>query len=87
MNPIELISGDRIIELTKTLVEIPSETGQEKGIGDWMINFFESLGLSDITRLPVEEAGDTVYAVLKGRDGPKRNWHSIVGYIELILVP
>ena len=77
MNPLELISGERIIELTKTLVEIPSETGKEKEIGDWMINFFEKLGLSDITRLPVEEAGDTVYAVLKGGDGPKMmlNFH------------
>ena len=77
MNPIELMSGDRVIELTKTLVEIPSETGKEQDIGDWMINFFEKLGLSDITRLPVEEAGDTVYAVLKGGDGPKMmlNFH------------
>ena len=77
MNPLDLISGERVIELTKTLVEIPSETGKEKEIGDWMINFFKQLGLSEITRLPVEEAGDTVYAVLKGGDGPKMmlNFH------------
>jgi succinyl-diaminopimelate desuccinylase len=77
LNPLENISEERVAELTKTLVEIPSETGKEQQIADWMINFFEKLGLSQITRLPVEEAGDTVYAVLKGGDGPKMmlNFH------------
>lgn len=71
MNPLELVSEQRVVELTKTLVEIPSETGKEQKIGDWLIAFFNKLGLSQVTRLPVEEAGDTVYAVLKGGDGPK----------------
>ena len=71
MKPLELVSEQRVIELTKTLVEIPSETGKEKKIGDWLIKYFEKLGLTQITRLPVEEAGDTVYAVLKGGNGPK----------------
>ncbi|HHL41502.1 MAG TPA: hypothetical protein ENJ36_02445, partial [Candidatus Bathyarchaeota archaeon] len=71
MNPVEQVSEKRVVELTRTLVEIPSETGKEKKIGDWLITFFEKLGLSQVTRLPVEEAGDTVYAVLKGGDGPK----------------
>lgn len=77
MNPLDIISGERLVELTKTLVEIPSETGKEQEIADWMINFYEELDLSDITMLPVEEAGDTVYAVLKGGDGPKMmlNYH------------
>lgn len=77
MNPVELITEKRVVELTKTLVEIPSETGQEQQIGDWLIKFFEKLGLSQVTRLPVEDAGDTVYAVLKGGDGPKMmlNFH------------
>ncbi len=77
MNPIELISSERVVDLTKTLVEIPSETGKEQVIANWMIEFFDKLGLSDITRLPVDEAGDTVYAVLKGGDGPKMmlNFH------------
>jgi len=71
MKPLELVSEQRVIELTKTLVEIPSETGKEQKIGDWLIKYFEKLGLTQITRLPVEEAGDTVYAVLKGGNGPK----------------
>lgn len=66
-----------MVELTKTLVEIPSETGKEQRIADWMINYFTELGLSDVTRLPVEEAGDTVAAVLKGGSGPNMmlNFH------------
>ena len=77
MNPLDLISGERVVELTKTLVEIPSETGKEQRIADWMINYFTELGLSDVTRLPVEEAGDTVAAVLKGGSGPNMmlNFH------------
>ncbi len=71
MNPVEYITPERVKELTRTLVEIPSETGKEQAIGDWLIAFFEKLGLTEITRLPVEEAGDTVYAVYKGGDGPK----------------
>ena len=77
MNPLDIISGERVVELTKTLVEIPSETGGEQRIADWMIDHFNGLGLSDVTRLPVEEAGDTVVAVLKGGGGPKMmvNFH------------
>lgn len=77
MNPLDYISRNRLVELTKTLVEIPSETGKEQDIADWMIEFYGKLGLSDITRLPVEDAGDTVYAVLKGGDCSKMmlNYH------------
>jgi len=71
MDPLELVKEKRVAQLTRTLVEIPSETGKEKKIGDWLIAYFEKLGLTQITRLPVEEAGDTVYAVHKGGDGPK----------------
>ncbi|MCB2173460.1 M20/M25/M40 family metallo-hydrolase [archaeon] len=71
MDPLELVKEKRVAQLTRTLVEIPSETGKEKKIADWLIAYFEKLGLSQITRLPVEEAGDTVYAVHKGGDGPK----------------
>lgn len=67
----EYITGERLIELTRTLVEIPSETGKEKEIGDWLVKYFDELGLSSITRLCVEEAGDTIVGVLEGnRDGP-----------------
>jgi acetylornithine deacetylase/succinyl-diaminopimelate desuccinylase-like protein len=77
LNPLDFISGERVTELTKTLVEIPSETGKEQRIADYIVNYFRELGLSDITRLPVEEAGDTVVAVLKGGSRPKMmvNFH------------
>ena len=41
----EFITGERLVELTRTLVEIPSETGKEKEIGDWLVKFFEELRL------------------------------------------
>lgn len=67
----ELINEERLFELTRTLVEIPSETGKEKVIGDWLVKYFEELGLTRIMRLSVEDAGDTIVGVLEGkRDGP-----------------
>ena len=71
MNQMELINEERLFELTRTLVEIPSETGKEKVIGDWLVKYFEELGLTRIMRLSVEDAGDTIVGVLEGkRDGP-----------------
>jgi acetylornithine deacetylase/succinyl-diaminopimelate desuccinylase-like protein len=77
LNPLDNIKRKRIVELTKTLVEIPSETGKEQKIVGWLEKYFKKLELSDVTRLPVEDAGDTIYAVLKGEDGPKMmlNFH------------
>lgn len=67
----ELVNEERLVELTRTLVEIPSETGNEKAIGDWLVKYFQELGVTSITRLPVEEAGDTIVGVLEGKkDGP-----------------
>lgn len=71
MNPLDFVSGERVVELTKTLVEIPSETGKEQRIADRIIDYFTELRLSDVTRLPVEDAGDTVVAVLRGGTGPR----------------
>ena len=71
MLPEDMITTEKVVALTRTLVEIPSETGKEKAIGDWLVKYFQELGLTDITRLPVEEAGDTIVAVLEGKaDGP-----------------
>ena len=77
MRPEEYISRENVAGMTKTLVEIPSETGKEQAIGNWLVKYFTELGLSDIQRLPVDEAGDTIVAVLKGGDGPKMmlNFH------------
>ncbi len=52
-----LIKQDRLVELTRTLVEIPSVTGQEQTMADWMCDYLKSLGLDNITRLPVADAG------------------------------
>ncbi len=71
MTPESYITVEKVAWMTKTLVEIPSETGKEQAIADWLINYFTKLGLSDIRRLPVEDAGDTVVAILKGGEGPK----------------
>ena len=71
MLPEDMITTEKVVALTRTLVEIPSETGKEEAIGDWLVKYFQELGLTDITRLPVEEAGDTIVAVLEGKeDGP-----------------
>ncbi|MGB1249962.1 MAG: M20 family metallopeptidase [Candidatus Promineifilaceae bacterium] len=61
-HPADLIHTERIVELTKTLVSIPSVTGNEQAMSDWVLNFFDELGLDNIRRLPVEDAGDTVVA-------------------------
>lgn len=66
-----LIKKDRLIHLTKTLVEIPSVTGHEQTLADWVFDYLTSLGMDDVNRLPVEDAGDTIVACLEGsQDGP-----------------
>ena len=61
----ELLRTERLVELTQALVRIPSETGHEHAIGDWLVDFLEGLGLS-VRRLPVEDAGDTIVGTLAG---------------------
>ena len=76
--PLDLVDEDRLTELTKTLVSIPSVTNREHEISDWIYQKFKSLGLSDVRRLPVEEAGDTIVGWIDGpEDGPKMmlNFH------------
>jgi acetylornithine deacetylase/succinyl-diaminopimelate desuccinylase-like protein len=77
MRPEEHITSENVSGMTKILVEIPSETGKEQAIGDWLVKYFKELGMSEVKRLPVDEAGDTIVAVLKGGDGPKMmlNFH------------
>jgi succinyl-diaminopimelate desuccinylase len=65
------LTSQRLIELTDTLVRIPSVTGEEHAIVDWVTGFFERTGLRGITRLPVAEAGDSVFGWIDGpEDGP-----------------
>ena len=78
MKALKAVSERRLAELTKTLVSIPSETGREKEIADWLVEFLQGMGLQDIARLPVEDAGDTVAATLRGSGGGPRmmlNFH------------
>jgi succinyl-diaminopimelate desuccinylase len=70
-NPVDLIKEERLLELTETLVSIPSVTNNEHEISDWIFNHFKSLGLEGVVRLPVEESGDTVAGWMEGSlDGP-----------------
>jgi acetylornithine deacetylase/succinyl-diaminopimelate desuccinylase-like protein len=66
-----LIKQDRLVELTRTLVEIPSVTGQEHSLADWVFDYLTSLGMDEVKRLPVEDAGETIVAWLEGaQEGP-----------------
>ncbi len=70
-NPSDLIDEARLLELTETLVSIPSVANNEHEISDWIYDHFKSLGLAGVMRLPVEESGDTVAGWLEGPpDGP-----------------
>lgn len=71
-NIANLIKQDRLTHLTQTLVEIPSVTGREQPLANWLCDFLNSLGLDAIKRLPVEDAGDTIVAWLEGpQEGPE----------------
>ena len=70
-NIVPLIKQDRLVDLTRTLVEIPSVTGREQTLADWVFDYLTSLGMDEVKRLPVEDAGDTIVAWLEGsQDGP-----------------
>ena len=60
------IKAERLVELTKTLVSIPSVTGKENEIADWVYEHLKALGLSGVQRLPVHEAGDTIVGRING---------------------
>jgi succinyl-diaminopimelate desuccinylase len=66
------ISRNRLVDLTRTLVEIPSATGQEQALADWLFDYLKSLGLDHVRRLPVEDAGETIVGWLEGpKEGPE----------------
>ena len=70
-NIVPLIKQDRLVELTRTLVEIPSVTGYEQTLADWVFDYLTSLGMDEVKRLPVEDAGDTIVSWREGsQDGP-----------------
>ncbi len=61
-----MIQESRIIDLTKRLISIPSVTGHEQPLSNWIYDLFQSLGLQGVQRLPVEEAGETVVGWIEG---------------------
>lgn len=63
-----LLHTERLVELTQTLVAIPSETGREHAIADFLADFLQHLGLS-VTRLAVDNAGDTIVGMLTSASG------------------
>jgi acetylornithine deacetylase/succinyl-diaminopimelate desuccinylase-like protein len=65
-NPLNSIRLERLVELTETLVAIPSITNQEHAIADWTYEHFKALGLTQVQRLPVEDSGDTVVGWIDG---------------------
>jgi acetylornithine deacetylase/succinyl-diaminopimelate desuccinylase-like protein len=71
MNFVDLIKTERLVELTKTLIAIPSTTGNEKAIGDWLVNWFRAKGITNIQRLSVEDAGDTIIGIIGEKDNGK----------------
>lgn len=71
MDPLDLVDKTELVEFTKTLVSIPSVTGAEHELVDWIHDYFKEIGLSQIERLPVDEAADTLVGWIKGpANGP-----------------
>ena len=67
MDPLVLVETDKIVELAKTLISKPSVSGEEHELVDWLENYFKYIGMTDVARLPVEEAGDTLIGWVRGK--------------------
>ena len=66
-HPLARLSEARLIDLVRTLVAIPSVTGDEQAMADWLVTFLHANRASVVQRLAVPDAGDTIF----GRwDGP-----------------
>ncbi|MEM7335631.1 MAG: M20/M25/M40 family metallo-hydrolase [Chloroflexota bacterium] len=63
---INWIQRDRLIDLTKQMVAIPSVTTNEKAMGDWVESQMQAIGFANIQRLPVDESGDSLVAWTDG---------------------
>ena len=78
MDPVSLVETDKIVELVKRLISTPSMSGEEHRLVDWLESYFKYIGLYDVERFPVEEAGDSLVGCIKGPEaGPTvmRNFH------------
>jgi acetylornithine deacetylase/succinyl-diaminopimelate desuccinylase-like protein len=65
-NPLNHITVERVVQLARKMVSIPSVTNQEHAISDWVYEQFRSLGLTRVQRVPVADSGDTVLGWLDG---------------------
>jgi acetylornithine deacetylase len=68
-DPLNLLKNERIVQLVKEMVSIPSTTNKEGAMSDWTFEKLVQLGL-DVRRLPVEESGDTIIGWI---DAPRKN--------------
>jgi acetylornithine deacetylase/succinyl-diaminopimelate desuccinylase-like protein len=73
MDPVSLVETDKIVELAKRLIATPSVSGEEHALVDWLESYFKYIGLTDVARLPVEEAGDTLVGWLRAQRLAKRS--------------
>ena len=69
------LSTERLVELARTLVAIPSVTNNEGAMSDFTANFLSRIGYR-VTRLPVAESGDTIVAEIgHGKHSFMLNYH------------
>jgi acetylornithine deacetylase/succinyl-diaminopimelate desuccinylase-like protein len=69
-DPVDLLSTDRLLHLARTLVAIPSVTGDEQRLADWTAAFLSELGFRNLRRLPVAESGPSIVAEYGTPHGP-----------------
>ena len=71
MNPQDLITTERIVELMSEMVAIKAFSGEEQPMAEWVADFLTQLGVDDLHRLAVEESGESVVGVInKNGQGP-----------------
>ena len=69
-DPLALIRQERIAEMAEAMIAIPSVTGDEGALADWVYGFLADLGLREMQRLAVEEAGDSIVGFWGSEAGP-----------------
>ncbi|MFZ5916844.1 MAG: M20 family metallopeptidase [Chloroflexota bacterium] len=65
-SPANLVTLARLVELTQALVAIPSVTNQEHLLSDWIDRHFQTIGLTRVQRLTVQDSGDTIVGWIDG---------------------
>lgn len=78
-----VVGKERLVQLHKELVSIPSISGQEHEASDWVENVFKEIGVPEIVRLPVAESADTVVAVINGNSDQHSNGLMMCFHIDI----